>query len=1233
MSIFRKTQHKLLKKLTAAATVIGSLIGGFSFSPTVSAEIVKVDGEKIADTSGRFDIYADALINDNKTAINHFKQFNLDAKQIANLYYKTSGGNIEANSLLNFINEKSTINGVVNSIKGGTIGGNVYFIAPKGIVIGSGGVINGGSIGLMTPTQDFYDSLLSSDKIDQSKLTADMIKNIEAADIPLNLNGSISISGKLNAVDGIKVASAAIELKNEAQLVSTSEIDFSALVNVEGVASGLDSSKLKITRSEDADGAINLTAVADAAQIENFENISSDKFKEKITSIKSVDDVKTVFSDLTDVNAESSIKVGEKSKINGDGAVNIIATAKGDRHTDDDDTTVNESLPFLNLNSKVEVNGEVTGETVEINAKTSDTFKETVQVETKSEEEQQQQDSNVESKLGEVMSKYLKLSGAYVVHNDEATVTVGQNAKISANGAGDDDNSALKIGAESNPEIELIAKGETEDTNQLIAATAAFINNSANVEINGAINSEGSAEIKADATSNITQTSTNKATDEDTSKLNFAGNILIGNNKAALNLGEKSEINAGGDVSAVANASEELNINAEVSIKETGLGGSSINFVNYDSNADTTVSGKVTKSNKLEISAINEIARTVASNNGTEKISTDKEKDDKDKDDKKKETEKKTSTDTDKKDTSNNEEEEDEFGLAALFADTSEVAQDKATEGEEAAPPAGTETEAKDQATSDKQEDAQTKTSALENAANYLTVGASANVVLSEDKAAVTINNTAELIASDSLTIEAKNNLTDQKIGAIGQTSAGSSGENKNALVNAAVNVTNFNSDAALLIKGGTINGGTVELNANNIIADQRKSDIIETIKKTYNEIDALTKSETWSSYKDDLVAFKDSLAVAAKYLFSSETVKPENLKATEKEVATAGVDKTVKNKLQQKVFTDLIEKGTKITADGLAIYGTVKDAATVLGYTQTLLDPANYANFYADSSTTSTAVKDRSAETADGSSAAKVAIAGAVNVNLSDDATRFVIGKDANIVSSGDLKINSINSRDNIVADGHLKPSGAAAVSIGAIVNVNNLNSTNVLAVTQGASLQGNSVELNVNNNISNLILNSGAGAAADKSSTTGDNTTSANTVAVEGSISYVGGKSDALLSVDDGAKLTSTGDLKINAVNNNDLYNIAGGLAYGHGAGSVGIGLAINNFDVNTLAAIQNNDVNSSADMIDLVKAAANADNLFGSGNSGTFTAGNFTNSAETKGNMIALSVAGDGLRVCGW
>ena len=87
--------------------------------------------------------------------------------------------------------------------------------------------------------------------------------------------------------------------------------------------------------------------------------------------------------------------------------------------------------------------------------------------------------------------------------------------------------------------------------------------------------------------------------------------------------------------------------------------------------------------------------------------------------------------------------------------------------------------------------------------AKYLTVGASANIVLADDKASVTINDTANINSSSKLTVTAKNNLADQKIGALGQTSAGSSGENKNALVNAAVNVSNFNSDAALFIKGG----------------------------------------------------------------------------------------------------------------------------------------------------------------------------------------------------------------------------------------------------------------------------------------------------------------------------------------------------------------------------------------------------------------------------------------------
>ena len=159
--------------------------------------------------------------------------------------------------------------------------------------------------------------------------------------------------------------------------------------------------------------------------------------------------------------------------------------------------------------------------------------------------------------------------------------------------------------------------------------------------------------------------------------------------------------------------------------------------------------------------------------------------------------------------------------------------------------------------------------------AKYLTVGASANIVLGDDKANVTINKTADLNSSGEVSIKSKNNLTDQKIGAVGQTSAGSSGENKSALINAAVNVFSVNSDSALIMNGGTVKGGSVEITADNIIADKRKDDIVKTVKNAYEEIVALTKSDTWSDFKDDIVAFKDSLAVAANYLFLKQNRKP----------------------------------------------------------------------------------------------------------------------------------------------------------------------------------------------------------------------------------------------------------------------------------------------------------------------------------------------------------------------
>jgi filamentous hemagglutinin family protein len=61
----------------------------------------------------------------NKNAFNSFSRFNVDLGQTVNLYVPSGAAN-----LLNLVHsERSSINGVLNSIQNGQIGGNVFFLS------------------------------------------------------------------------------------------------------------------------------------------------------------------------------------------------------------------------------------------------------------------------------------------------------------------------------------------------------------------------------------------------------------------------------------------------------------------------------------------------------------------------------------------------------------------------------------------------------------------------------------------------------------------------------------------------------------------------------------------------------------------------------------------------------------------------------------------------------------------------------------------------------------------------------------------------------------------------------------------------------------------------------------------------------------------------------------------------------------------------------------------------
>ncbi len=90
-------------------------------------------------------------------AYNSFSRFNVEAASTVNLHLPGQTGN-----LLNLVHDQTSyINGLVNAYKDGRIGGNVFFFNPHGIVVGSGGVLNVGSLTLATPTPGFMDRLVS----------------------------------------------------------------------------------------------------------------------------------------------------------------------------------------------------------------------------------------------------------------------------------------------------------------------------------------------------------------------------------------------------------------------------------------------------------------------------------------------------------------------------------------------------------------------------------------------------------------------------------------------------------------------------------------------------------------------------------------------------------------------------------------------------------------------------------------------------------------------------------------------------------------------------------------------------------------------------------------------------------------------------------------------------------------------------------------------------------------
>lgn len=132
-------------------------------------------------------------------AFNSFGKFNVLTGNTVNLVVPSS-----ATNLINIVHSGLTsINGVLNSLKDGALGGNVYLLNPNGIVIGSQGSINVGSLTMITPTTDYVNSFFDSPNNPNDNAVVALLNN----NVPINSMGYISHSGTINSLENVSFSS------------------------------------------------------------------------------------------------------------------------------------------------------------------------------------------------------------------------------------------------------------------------------------------------------------------------------------------------------------------------------------------------------------------------------------------------------------------------------------------------------------------------------------------------------------------------------------------------------------------------------------------------------------------------------------------------------------------------------------------------------------------------------------------------------------------------------------------------------------------------------------------------------------------------------------------------------------------------------------------------------------------------------------------------------------------
>ena len=1169
-----------LQKVVSTVTAMGFVLQPVSAMAQTVINPVKGGASVDKVNDHVTNVWAGTVVND--VALNVFKQFDVGANDIANMYFKEKDGNVEASNLVNMVGSRININGTVNAIHNKKIGGNLYFLSSDGIAVGAGGVVNAGTLTLMTPSDRFMKTAMAAagtDGVltdatnavinifdDNYKVDVDTFKNsylinnwnkFQKMEIAMNKSGTITVNGTINTVDGIRMKAAHINIGKELDsdgkiknatakaVLNSGIVDFKDIVNIKGtnnqaaVDAGLGNDlKAEVT----GDGNIVLAAVADT--VNHFDDYAG-------AMSKNFEGNNTVQATVDIGNAELKAVKGTPAKVENATAVTIDITATANSGSGEGgilgvDIASTNAADILGGKIKkteaiINIDGDLTADNINVAANAENSF---------------EKDSLTE--VGGLVGKVTELGGGEIIPfgslvtdnvkigyaklASNAEVNIRSGANLTANGnatLGKANDDGLREGGALN--ISAISKLSAEVGAEVEAAEGAGQGKAA-----GAVTPAGGRKKNNSLSKVMPGAGVSVVETDNNASVTVAGNLK-----------------SSGDANVSAHALSEVEAEAGVATIDSAAGSQYVNaavvVANIDNTSKVVLNGTTQVSGELNAlaAAKNEVTTTATAETTKDSLVS-------------------TAINVTKAAST-----ADLTVGGNITAGKMNIAADNTISNEiQAATQVG-----KSRFQTKSQMSGGTlnailgktknkgKSAKVDKIGDYISAGAAVNIVDEANSAKVTVQKGAQLTAKDSgiddegkavatINISANNTIEDSFMSATsvvnnyatkrGTTSAGgtpSTGTTQTAaLASVGFLQADMDNSAQVVIEGsgdqGTgapvIKGANVNINANSAFEYDRLGSMIDSLQEDYGDI-----VEKYQEIPGLLTAWTDALDKSGQYL------------------ANPSVDGAME---VAEAFQNAVDTISLKYAD--TAMGVPEDLQTLMEDLLAFADVSNYTNFYTAASTAGGSVLG----TTSGKEQAQLSLAGSININSIKNNAQVVVGKGAqleasvadanNKVTKGELNISAAAKQHDVALNGKTKyfiptisNTGGGATAIGGSVGVHDADVNSLVVVGEGAKLSGNDVSLKAENDLQHTAITFGGGKAANQG--------------ITGMFAYMEGQSNSIISVDDEASISAAQKVALDANNNTTISNIifdrtsAGGTA-------VGASIGIVDYKVNNIAAV---------------------------------------------------------------